>query len=739
MVISCAALLLYGLLKKAIKQIYLVLILAISIYYGTWYADSLLSWSLPKALELKPLALTGYVASIPIENEKQTSFILNTQQGRILLTWKQPHAPLSVGDQWQLSVILKRIHGLQNPGSFDYEAWAFQKKLRAKGVVQINHSQAWLGAHPLRYPILYMRQKIYRAICHHAHDLHELPWLIALIIGEHQDAPQTQWQILRKTGTNHLMAIAGLHIGFIAGLVYAITSWLWRRSIRLPLLFPAHLAGASVSLLAAIGYSCLAGFSVPTQRACIMLSTLIMAENCRIEINRWQAFALALWGVLIINPFSLLTESAWLSFGTISLIIYGMNARLAPEGLWWKWGRVQWVIALGLTPLTLILFQQCSLISFIANSIAIPWLVLGVLPFCFLGGLLVLYVPTLGYLCLKIADCSLSVLWIVLEWLANLPMATINHGIPSNSTLALLILGLMLLLMPSGFPGKLLGFILFIPLFTTTPPAPKTGEAWFTLLDVGQGLSAVIQTKTHLLIFDTGARTKRADMGEQVLVPYLLSIGTKKIDMLVISHGDNDHIGGAHALLAAFPVSAIQTSTPEQLPTPVTVTCQAGMAWQWDHVYFKFLHPDRDNTLPARNNDSCVLLVRAHHHAILLTGDIEKEAEKILLTHQKRALQAEILIAPHHGSHTSSTPDFVKAVHPKVVLYATGYLNRYHFPHPQTIATYAALGALQLNTAETGAIQYKLLSDPYLSRFALYRHLHYHYWMSNLNVPGHID
>jgi competence protein ComEC len=218
-------------------------------------------------------------------------------------------------------------------------------------------------------------------------------------------------------------------------------------------------------------------------------------------------------------------------------------------------------------------------------------------------------------------------------------------------------------------------------------------------------------------------------MGEQVLVPYLLSIGTKKIDMLVISHGDNDHIGGAHALLAAFPVHAIQTSTPEQLPTPVTTICQAGTAWQWDHVYFKFLHPDRDNAMSAHNNDSCVLLVKAHHHAILLTGDIEKEAEKILLTHQKRTLRAEVLIAPHHGSHTSSTPDFVKAVGPKVVLYATGYLNRYHFPHPQTVATYTALGAVQLNTAETGAIQYKLLSDSSLPHFALYRHLHYHYWM----------
>ena len=262
------------------------------------------------------------------------------------------------------------------------------------------------------------------------------PWLTALIIGERNGASQKDWQILRNTGTNHLMAIAGLHIGMIAGVVHIVFSWCWRRFTVLALLMPAHLAGMGASLLTAILYSALAGFSIPTQRACIMLTIFITTLMIRIHVNRWYVWGLSLLIVLIMNPLSVLADSFWLSFGTIGLIIYGMNGRLAPNGIWWKWGRVQWVIGVGLIPLTLLLFHECSLVSFIANTLAIPWLGFIVLPFCFLSGIFLLIFPAIGHLFLFIADQGLSILWASLVWFSHLPYATWEQTIPGYPTMS---------------------------------------------------------------------------------------------------------------------------------------------------------------------------------------------------------------------------------------------------------------------------------------------------------------
>ncbi|HEX4045976.1 MAG TPA: ComEC/Rec2 family competence protein, partial [Gammaproteobacteria bacterium] len=406
---------------------YLPFIFTLGLIYTTWHVNTLLAWQLPKTLEGETISISGRIASLPNKNAEQTSFMFLLEQLQqkpitshaplIRLTWRHHPSPppqLKVGDQWQLYVRLKRIHGVQSPGAFDYEAWALQKGLRATGQVVPQQQHQFIATAEQHYFIDQLRQHLQQQIHHYLPASATSPWLTALVIGERNNIPQAHWQILRSTGTNHLMAIAGLHIGFIAGFAHRILAFIWKRIPRLVLYFPASQAGACAALLTALFYSSLAGFSIPTQRACLMLIVFILTLLCRKKMDSWHSWSFAMLLVLIMNPLAVLTESFWLSFGTIALIVYGMSGRLAPSGWWWKWGRVQWVIGFGLIPFTLTLFQECSLISFVANSIAIPWLAFTILPCCFLSSIFLLIFPPVGEWLLFIADKSLIGLWIVL-------------------------------------------------------------------------------------------------------------------------------------------------------------------------------------------------------------------------------------------------------------------------------------------------------------------------------------
>ncbi|SRR5579883_3307663 len=721
--------LIYLILRKYFLLSYLPFAFMLGFAFCHWYASSLLSWQLPKEQEGKPILLTGYVASLPIIDNWQTNFLFNPEHTHILvkLAWRNPNPSIKVGDKRQFLVRLKRIHSTQNPGAFDYEAWSLQKGLRATGYVLPSTKNILLSHAWYRYSIDQVRQYLQEKIKSYSPPSKTSPWLMALIIGERDGIAHEDWQVLRSTGTNHLMAIAGLHIGIMAGFAHFIVCWCWRRIPWLVLRFPAQQGGACAALIIALLYSALAGFSIPTQRACIMLTVFIFALLSRRRIHAWHSWSLAMLVVLLLNPLSPLTDSFWLSFGTLALIIYGMSARLAPSGWWWKWGRVQWVIGFGLIPLSLSLFQECSLVSFLANSIAIPWLGFFILPFCFLSGVFLSIYPPLGGWLLVIADKSLAGLWWMLSGFSHLHFASWQQAMPNSSILFLMIAGILLLLSPAGFPGRWLGIVLALPLLFYQPPHPAYGDFWLTLLDVGQGLSVVVQTKTHTLVYDAGLKlNENFDMGESVVLPYLHTIGTKQIDMLVISHGDNDHSGGAPALLAALPITSLKTSVPEKFPFPITSYCLAGQTWQWDGIHFTFLYPDA-NHLQLDNDSSCVLRIDNGEKSVLLTGDIEKYAETALLSQTPALLASTIVVAPHHGSKTSGLPDFIATTHPSFILYATGYRNRYHFPNQSIINAYEAIHATQLNTAETGEIQFRLEKGKSVQPL-IYRFLHQHYW-----------
>lgn len=680
----------------------------------TYQANQVTAWTLPPALYRQSVTIEGTLISLPIENNRSISFLfaLDRFEGQLVktkiqLAWyknARSHPPFfQVGDRWQFTARLKPPHNLGNPGGFDSEKLAFARGIRASGYIVPQEPYALKAQNLTSRVIDRLRQTILGHLQEVLADKPYAAFIYALTIGEKFAITAPQWQIFQNTGTNHLMAIAGLHIGFVAGLVFLAIRWLWRQIPRAPLWIPAPQAAAISSLVAALIYAALAGFSIPTQRAVIMLGVFLLGILGRRYIPPWRSLILALIAVLVWDPLSVLEIAFWLSFGAIGLLAYGLSGRFQMNTLWWKHGRAQWVLGIGLAPLTLLFFANASLISPLANSIAIPWVGFITVPLSLLGALLSLIWPGLASYVLIAAEWTLHGIWAILQFLGSQPHFSWQHLTQQPLFILPAAAGFLLLLAPRGFPSRWLGICWVAPLLAYPAPKPHSDELWLTLLDVGQGLSAVVQTQNHILVFDTGAKySEDYDMGRVVLVPFLRYQGMTRLDKLIISHGDNDHIGGAESLLAAFPTDEIETSVPSRLSPHPAKTCLRGETWQWDGVTFQFLYPTPDY-LGLDNNSSCVLKISQGDRSLLLTGDIEKPAEKVLLEHPTE-LKATLLISPHHGSSTSSTPEFLAAVHPAWIFFPTGYLNRFGFPKPEVVVRSRAEGARLYDTAQDGAI-----------------------------------
>lgn len=699
-------------------------------------SEEILQWSLPENLETKTITVVGIIDSLPkiAGNEAQFEFLLESinaqpQRTRVQLSWYHyTGVSLHTGDRWQMQVRLKRPHSLLNPGGFDYEKWLFSQGIRATGYVIASGQTKLLQTRPWGHLIDRLRQYLQEKIHHSLGDQPTVGLITALIMGAQGAITQDQWQVMRATGTNHLMAIAGVHIAFVSGFVYTLVNFFWRRSQRLALKLPAPQAAACGALFAALIYSALAGFALPTQRALVMLLVLMLGLFLRRALNAWNAFALALLFILLWDPLATLSISFWLSFGAVFAIIYGVGGRLKPKGLWWKYGRIQWVITIALIPISLALFQQSSMISLVANFIAVPAVGILVLPLCLIGAIFLVIFPFAGHWILWLAAKIIAVIWHVLALLGNLQGAIWEHVMPNIWVLIAAAIGALLLIAPRGFPARWSGFLWLFPLFFFHPTQLSANTVRFTLLDVGQGLSAVVQTRHHVLIFDTGPPMgKNADAGNRVILPFLQAVGIQKIDTLIISHGDSDHIGGAFSLLEKIPVGNILTSVPERFSVKSTKDyCRNGQTWRWDGVTFNMLYPPPE-LLHQGNNSSCVLRIETKNNAILLTGDIEKPAEEYLVHHADLSLPATILVAPHHGSRTSSTPAFIEAVHPNTVLFPLGYKNRYHFPNRFIVARYKQANIAMFDTAQNGSIILDMGDKPPI-KMHFWRDLEKHVW-----------
>ncbi len=724
------------------RPLRLIFIVSLGFLWAWLSAALVLQRQLPVALEGRDVVVEGMIASLPERDARRAHFEFEVAKcyqgdraipnpGRIALNWYYPDAVLHVGDRWRLHVRLKRPHGLRNPGGFDYEAWLFRHRIRATGYVRDKEDNRLILSRAWDQPINRLRQDLAQHIAA-ALDEREFAGIIrALAIGDREAISPAQWRTLTATGTNHLVAISGLHVGIVAAIAFFLMRALWSRFPRLCLRWPAPKLAAIAGISAALAYAALAGFSIPTQRSLIMVTVVLgsMLPGRKIRPSHLLAWALIL--VLLWDPLSVLEAGFWLSFAAVAVIFYGMGQRLAPRGLWWRWGRVQVLIALGLMPLMLILFQRVSLVAPVANLIAVPWVTLVVVPLTLLGSVLLLPMPAVGAVLLSLADGAMGWLWPLLQGLTHSGMAQWLQPEPPAWAYAPALLGILWLLAPRGIPGRWLGCVLLTPMVLVNPARPGPGEAWFTLLDVGQGLAAVVETAGHVLVFDTGpASGERFNAGSAVVVPFLRHYGIHRIDTLIVSHGDMDHRGGAAAVLQQTAVQRLLTSVPDKIHWPQgrVESCQAGQRWQWDGVSFEIIYPLADQ--PYRGNDaSCVLRVQTARQTLLLPGDIEQRSERLLLDKQDAQLPSDILVAPHHGSNTSSTAAFLRAVDPAYALFAVGYHNRYGFPKPAVVSRYAAEGARLLDSAHSGAITFRLGSAASL-RPDTFRQQARHYWNS---------
>jgi competence protein ComEC len=667
------------------------------------------------ALEGQTVQVEGTVASLPVHRDGLLRFDFRVRRlqhggadgpvpGIVRLNWYRGGAEIVPGDHWLLAVRLKRPFGFMNPGGHDYEGSLFQQRIKATGYVVDASGNRKLkdgGRRTLLEFRFWMRQRLEQNLSGHSH----AGLVLGLALGDRSRMTAEHWRVLTATGTNHLLAISGLHIGLAAAIGYFAGRWAWILLPGAALRLPAPRAGALSGLLAAGAYAAMAGFSVPTQRALLMTAIAVLMLCFRRRCSFSQGLAAALLAVLVFDPFAVLAAGFWLSFAAVAVIGWGVAGRTGPLPLWRRWGRVQIIIAVGLLPALILWFQQVPVLGVFANLVAVPWVSLLTVPLVLAGSAAAAAGPGAAAWLLHPALASIDLLWQFLAWLAGFKFSVASLPAPSPGSLLMALAGSAILLLPRGFPARWLGALWFLPLLLAAPDRPLHGAFRFTLLDVGQGLAGVVETRSHVLLYDTGPRFgPEFDAGRAVILPFFRHRGIRRVDLLVQSEGDIDHIGGLASVLAQVPVVRVLSSVPDRVPLPTVDVCRTGQRWNWDGVEFSILHPPEPDRF--RGNDAaCVLRVSAGGRSLLLSGDIERRAEYRLVAHQSADLRAALLVAPHHGSRTSSTPVFITAVQPDVVLIAAGFRNRYGLPNQDIIARYRQAGARILDTARHGAIE----------------------------------
>lgn len=722
--------------RKHLSPIFTIACIALFGFgYMSFHVNKHLQNSFPDILEGKKVLLKGSICSVVEETKNQSvkflfkvsNFYDSDQQWKlpayIQLTWSNVKHNLQPGDSLVLRVKLKKPRNYANPGSFDSERYFFQQRIVATGYVVPSAENRLLTQSPLSQPINFLRQYLNIKVDKYLAGHEFAPIIKSLTLGVRSGMQEKHNEILQNTGTAHLLAISGLHIGLLASMCFGLIRFAWRYAPKSWLNLPSPLISATGAIILSFVYACLAGLSIATQRALIMLSIFLAAIILKRRICTWHSFYLALLLVLLWDPFVVLSIGFWLSFLAVGLLIYALRGQNRSQGYLAKlfaWFRPQVVIAIGLLPITLLSFSKSSIIGPVANCIAIPWVTFAVLPVGILAVLLLPFMPNVSAILLQLAANNFAKLWVILTKLSAVPIYV--WQIPTEYIWLLIIsstLGVLWLFIPRGLPGRLWGVCGLVPLLFMQTPAIPFGQAEFNLLDVGQGLSIVIRTQNHTFIYDTGPKLPGGfDLGSNVVVPYLQSIGVNKIDTLMISHVDNDHIGGALAILNKIFTSDILISTNNALVEFNRKICVAGQTWNWDGVEFTVLHPPKDNALKKRNDLSCVLMVQAGVHKVLLTGDIEAHSEKQLIQSYGTQLQSDLLLVPHHGSKSSSSTEFLQIVKPKYALIPVGYKNQYGHPKESVLQRYRDIGATILRTEQEGAISFRLGGDllPYCYR-----------------------
>ncbi len=728
-----------------------------------WRATSFASQAIAPSLEGRDIRITGVVAAMPQRDESGLRFRLDVESAQMLqdgasqairlpprvqLSWYRslprlsedtasvPFAELQAGsgdlragERWQMVARLKAPHGNLNPHGFDYELWLWEQGIQATGYVRATAREAARRDEPVRlgetwqHPIESGRQRVRDAIFDRIASPALAGVIAALVVGDQAAIDRADWDIYRATGVAHLMSISGLHITMFAWGAALMIGMLWRRRMGLTHAMPAQHAALLGGVVLASAYALFSGWGVPAQRTVWMLAAVAVL---RLSGKRWPwpLIWLAVLALIVaLDPWALLSAGFWLSFVAVGVLFASDRGRgedhlvdhldtAAPptEALprsWWKrvrrqavnmW-REQWVITLALAPLSLLLFNQVSVVGLFANVLAIPWVTLVVTPMAMLG---IVFAPLWDA-----AAVAVQGLGLVLGWLAQWEFATISVASSAAFISAVAVFGGILCASPLPAPLRCMGVLMMLPVILVQPLRPKAGEFALLAADIGQGNAVLVQTLNHSLLYDTGPRFSReSDAGQRTLVPLLRALG-ERLDIVMVSHRDADHIGGAAAVLKmqahARLISSIE---PEHELQTVRSSepCMAGQRWQWDGVMFEILHPTAADyeTRQKPNAMSCVLRISNGRQAALLVGDLEAAQEEKLVAAQI-PLKANLLLVPHHGSKTSSTPRFLDAVQPQVAWVQAGYRNRFQHPVPIVMARYEERGVLVVGSPSCGA------------------------------------
>ncbi len=717
--------------------------MSLGLLWGIGHGHCARAALLPAELEGEIMELSGHIADLPAsyplpEGGWARRFVLRVASSEppspvrsVRLSW-YGGPPVQAGARWHLTVRLKRPYGFANPGGFDYQAWLLRHGLDATGYVRDGRGErnerlagwAWsaLGART--------RGALRARLDDMLGERPFAPLIMALLIGDRHRISQEQWAVLQGLGISHLVAISGLHIGLAALWGYWLCAGLARGLALLRVAglqrWPAQSYGAVGGLLCALAYAALAGFSLPTQRALIMVSVVMLARLLR---RRWHAgsgISAALCAALVLDPLAARGAGGWLSFVAVAALLYGLaGARRMPFGL--ALLHTQWLVTVALALPLLVFFGQFPWLSAAANLVAVPWVSMLVVPLCLASLSLLWWSPLATALALAAHACW-AALYGALSWLYH-AAGDPYWLLPSNSVpaVALAAAGTLWLLAPRGMPARWLGVVMWLPM--AWPSTADQALLRVTVLDVGQGLSVLVRTAEHVLLYDTGARvSERFDAGSMVVLPYLRHLGIHRIHLVVLSHDDIDHTGGFASVAQELDIDRVLAPMADVRWRRPATACRTGMRWRWDGVAFEVLHPGDPSDYAKENNRSCVLMIRAGKARILLSGDVERRAERDLLDSQRAPRAVDVLTAPHHGSKTSSSPAFVRAWRPRYVVYSTGYRNRYFHPHPSVVRRWQRAGARDLRTVDGGAIEWVVAADGTLLEPTRWRDRAMRYW-----------
>ena len=659
-------------------------------------------------------------APLPDDNSRPLPRLLE-------LTWYDAPARVEAAEVLELEVKLRRPRGFANPGGHDNEARMLRDHVGASGYVRTGERLGRDANAAFRYPVLLARAHVASVIRDALRDRPSAGIVAGLAVGLQDALSRDQWLQLARSGTSHLMAISGLHIAMVAAVFGWLGGRVQRYRQRRGALGATRDASVLAAAVAALGYSLLAGWSVPTQRTMVMIACGAAALLLRRRVGVADGLGFCVVAVLLLDTLAPLAPGFWLSFGAVAVILYGATGHVRPLGLLRSYLLVQVVVTLGLVPVLAGSFGSVSLVSAFVNLYAIPLYTLLIVPAVLVSCAVAMASGVAGAVLLGWTGRLIEATWPLLAVPASWPLATWSIAGLDGVAWGALVLGTLAALSPLPIVGRIAGGALIAAACLWRPAPVPDGAARVTILDVGQGLSVVVETRGHTLVYDAGPSFRTgSDTGQLVVVPFLKSRGIRTVDRVVVSHDDDDHKGGAGSVLALMKARALTLgpSLPagaldDNRGRVTRDTCRRGDSWAWDGVGFRWVHPG-DVRFERDNDSSCVLLVSAGGHTVLLTGDIEAEAERELV-HEGGLAVVDIVVVPHHGSRTSSTQDFVAALRPRWAVYAVGYRNRWNFPVQRVVERWEQAGAQGVRTSDGGAITFELAPGQLLSPPAEWR------------------